>query len=90
MGGAFSVARGGRGPGGVPGACGPLSFALGREFTVILQALIRFLSLSFFVSPCCLSAHLYLLVYLQVQYELILVCMFERTDFSWLNIVRLF
>ena len=29
MGGAFSVARGLRAPGGVPGACGPLSFALG-------------------------------------------------------------
>lgn len=55
-----------------------------------LQALFRFLSLNFSVSPCCLFAHLHLLVYLQVQYELILVCMFERTDFSWLNIVRLF
>ena len=55
-----------------------------------LQALFRFLSLNFFVSPCCLFAHLHLLVYLQVQYELILVCMFERTDFLWLNIVRLF
>ena len=46
-----------------------------------LQALFRFLSLNFSVSPCCLFAHLHLLVYLQVQYELILVCMFERTDF---------
>ena len=55
-----------------------------------LQALFRFLSLNFSVSPCCLFAHLHLLVYLQVQYELILVCMFERTDFLWLNIVRLF
>ena len=55
-----------------------------------LQALFRFLSLNFSVSPCCLFAHLHLLVYLQVQYELILVCMFERTDFSWLSIVRLF
>ena len=55
-----------------------------------LQALLRFLSLNFSVSPCCLFAHLHLLVYLQVQYELILVCMFERTDFLWLNIVRLF
>lgn len=54
------------------------------------QALFRFLSLNFSVSPCCLFAHLHLLVYLQVQYELILVCMFERTDFSWLSIVRLF
>ena len=88
MGGAFSFARGPRA--GAARGRGPLSFALGREFTVILQALFRFLSLSFSVSPCCLSAHLYLLVYLQVQYELILVCMFERIDFSWLNIVRLF
>ena len=63
---------------------------LSNEKSGIPQALFRFLSLSFFGSPCCLSAHLYLLVYLQVQYELILVCMFERTDFSWLNIVRLF
>ena len=55
-----------------------------------LQALFRFLSLNFSVSPCCLFAHLHLLVYLRVEYELILVCMFERTDFSWLNIVRLF
>ena len=55
-----------------------------------LQALFRFLSLNFSVSPCCLFAHLHLLVYLQVQYELILVCIFERTDFLWLNIVRLF
>ena len=61
-----------------------------KEKSGILQALFRFLSLSFSVSPCCLSAHLHLLVYLQVQYELIIVCMFERTDFSWLNIVRLF
>ena len=63
---------------------------LSNEKSGIPQALFRFLSLSFFGSPCCLSAHLHLLVYLQVQYELIIVCMFERTDFSWLNIVRLF
>lgn len=129
MGGAFSFAQGGRGPGG-PGR-GPLLFALGRmcaswaglalfagviadnqsrfmwlydESAALrvqvcqfpkrspgfLQALFRFLSLNFSVSPCCLFAHLHLLVYLQVQYELILVCMFERTDFLWLNIVRLF
>ena len=61
-----------------------------KEKSGILQALFRFLSLSFYGSPCCLSAHLHLLVYLQVQYEIFLVCMFERTDFSWLNIVRLF
>lgn len=130
MGGAFSFAQGGRGP-GLPGAAAPFPFALGRmcaswaglwlfagviavnqsrfmrlydESAALrlqvcqfpkrspgfLQALFRFLSLNFSVSPCCLFAHLHLLVYLQVQYELILVCMFERTDFSWLNIVRLF
>lgn len=129
MGGAFSIAQGGRGPGG-PGR-GPLLFALGRMCASwaglalfagvivvsqsrfmrlygepaaprlqvcrfpkrspgFLQALFRFLSLNFSVSPCCLFAHLHLLVYLQVEYELIKVCMFERTDFSWLNIVRLF
>ena len=130
MGGAFSFAQGGRGPGG-PGR-GPLFLLAPGRMSVswaglalfagviavnqlrfmrlygesaalrlqvcqfpkwspgFLQALFRFLSLNFSVSPCCLFAHLHLLVYLQVQYELILVCTFERTDFSWLNIVRLF
>jgi hypothetical protein len=122
MGGAFSIAQGGRGPlllapGRVRASWAGLwlfagviavnqsrfmrlygesaalrlqVFQFPKRSPGFLQALFRFLSLNFSVSPCCLFAHLHLLVYLQVQYELILVCMFERTDFLWLNIVRLF